>query len=89
MKLEPKKPPASKWTKWNIGLALFMTATTVSVLLFRNRDTNRYRKESEHQSKETLQQGEINKSVLELKTELHQISLSLQDTAKVKVKIEK
>ena len=80
----------SKWTKWNIGLALFMTATTLSVLLFTcNRDTNRYRKEFEKQSKDTLRQEEINKSVLELKTELHQISLSLQDTAKVKVKIEK
>lgn len=85
-----KSIEVSRWTKWNIGLALSISATTLIVLLFTyNRDTNRYRKESERQQKDSLSQVQAQESTKELKEELHQISLSLKDTAKVKVKIEK
>lgn len=78
------------WTKGNILIGALISITTLSVVLFNcNRDTDKYHKELERQQKDTLQQRQINQSVLELKKELHQISLSLQDTAKVKVKIER
>lgn len=85
-----KSIEVSRWTKWNIGLALLMSATTLTVLLFTcNRDTYRYRKESERQKKDSLTQVQTQENTKGFKEELHQISLSLNDTTKVKVKIEK
>jgi len=85
-----KSIEVSKWTKWNIALALLMSATTLSVLVFTcTRDTTRYNKEAEQRLIDKQQQVQTRKSdSISLQKPL-EISVSLKDTAKVKVKIEK
>jgi hypothetical protein len=69
---------------WILGIATFIAVITNLFITIRktNQDT-------EKQSSEALKQSQSKKDTLQLIQELHQISLSLKDTAKVKVKIEK
>jgi hypothetical protein len=85
-----KSVEVSKWTKWNIALALLMTATTLSVLIFTcTRDTTRFRKESKKQLIDKQLQSQTRKcDSISIQKPL-KVSPSLKDTVKEKEKIEK
>lgn len=78
------------FTKINMALT-FLLALYLAYLqtLSVKKDDDREAKQSRKEAQDSIWRQEVNKTALELKTELHQISLSLKDTSKVRVKIEK
>ncbi|SRR6266536_5459461 len=79
-----------RWTRTNIVItSIIGSITLIAVLTNLGITINRESKESSRHLKDSLQQIKTQESALELNKELHQIRQTLQDTAKVKVRIEK
>ncbi|MEI9807731.1 MAG: hypothetical protein WDO16_07565 [Bacteroidota bacterium] len=80
----------STFTKINIVCSISFAAITLFVLLSGYFEKTKLQSQQSNKAlQDSLRQSEILKNVQELKAELHQISLSLKDTSKVKVRIEK
>ncbi len=79
-----------KWTRRNMVISGILAATTTLVVLTNYFDNKAKKLQQDIKEKsDSLRQSETRQDVQELTKQLHQISQSLQDTSKVKVKIEK
>jgi ABC-type Na+ efflux pump permease subunit len=88
--LDASNLKTGRWTRTNIIITIVTgSITLIAVLTNLGITINRESKESIRQLRDSIQQAKTQENASELNKNIHQIHQALQDTAKVKVKIEK